>query len=270
MSSLNITNPNNYSFDEKYSSAHEVDNEKDNSRQELNNEIINRDNLNQNQEEVNSIQMDINQKNQEVNNIQMVVNQKQKKEYNNSNKNKSDLYNVNLNSNELQNNNLATALNQLLDIEIRKLLPSGQPSKPSVGHKSKDNSLVPRSKNNSLVPQSKGNNPNYKSNKNNNLLNKNRRSVPTSLEKKLSSLIESLNMTNQINQKVIAMFLISNYNTNNNIHKILERQDNNIREILERQDKMLDQQGKQIENQSNIIRILMKDKEEKKNSSDGN
>jgi len=77
-------------------------------------------------------------------------------------------------------------------------------------------------------------------------------------------------MTNQMNQMMTAMFLISNNNNNNNIREILERQDNNIHEILERQDKMLDQQGKQIENQSNIIKILMKDKDEEENSSDGN
>jgi len=43
------------------------------------------------------------------------------------------------------------------------------------------------------------------------------------------------------------MLLISNNNTN----------------------RMLDQQGKQIENQSRIIEILLKDKKEKKHSSDG-
>ena len=72
-------------------------------------------------------------------------------------------------------------------------------------------------------------------------------SIPISLETKLSSLIESLNMTNQMNQMMAAMYLISNNNTN----------------------RILDQLGKQIENQSKIIGILLEDRKEKNHSSDG-
>ena len=149
MSSINITNPNNFTFDEKYAATHAVYNEKNNSQQEVNNEIINSCNHNQNQEEANNIQMGVNQKQQEDNN---------------SNKNQnlinyiSDLYNVNLYSNKSQNNNLASCLYQLLQIEIRKLSQSGQSSNPSAGLKSKGNNLV---------PQSKGNGLNHKSTENN-------------------------------------------------------------------------------------------------------
>ena len=373
MSSLNITNPNNFTFDEKYAATHALYNENDNSQKEVNNKIINSGNLNQNQEEssniqmgvnqnqkvasniqmdveqkqqeevsniqmdvkqkqqeeasniqmdvnqnqesiqmdvhqkqqevnsiklgikqkqqeVNSIQMDVNQKHQEkANNIQMDVNQKHQEDKNIIN-NLLDLYAANLNSNESQNNNLTSRLNRILQIEIMRLSQSGQPFNPSAGLKSNEKNLVPQSKDNNLVlhskendsnhksngskdnnlPQSKENDSNHKSNEskdnklaqskgnesnhksseknlvpqsneNNNLLNESISSIPISLETKLSSLIESLNMTNQMNQMMAAMYLISNNNTN----------------------RILDQLGKQIENQSKIIGILLEDRKEK-------
>ena len=379
MSSLNITNPNNFTFDEKYAATHALYNENDNSQKEVNNKIINSGNLNQNQEEssniqmgvnqnqkvasniqmdveqkqqeevsniqmdvkqkqqeeasniqmdvnqnqesiqmdvhqkqqevnniklgikqkqqeVNSIQMDVNQKHQEkANNIQMDVNQKHQEDKNIIN-NLLDLYAANLNSNESQNNNLTSRLNRILQIEIMRLSQSGQPFNPSAGLKSNEKNLVPQSKDNNLalhskendsnhksnrskdnnLPQSKENDSNHKSNEskdnklaqskgndsnhksseknlvpqsneNNNLLNESISSIPISLETKLSSLIESLNMTNQMNQMMTAMFLISNNNTN----------------------RILDQLGKQIENQSKIIGILLEDRKEKNHSSDG-
>ena len=359
MSSLNITNPNNFTFDEKYAATHALYNENDNSQKEVNNKIINSGNLNQNQEEssniqmgvnqnqkvasniqmdveqkqqeevsniqmdvkqkqqeeasniqmdvnqnqesiqmdvhqkqqevnsiklgikqkqqeVNSIQMDVNQKHQEkANNIQMDVNQKHQEDKNIIN-NLLDLYAANLNSNESQNNNLTSRLNRILQIEIMRLSQSGQPFNPSAGLKSNEKNLVPQSKDNNLalhskendsnhksneskdnkLAQSKGNDSNHKSseknlvpqsNENNNLLNESISSIPISLETKLSSLIESLNMTNQMNQMMAAMYLISNNNTN----------------------RILDQLGKQIENQSKIIGILLEDRKEKNHSSDG-
>ena len=389
MSSLNITNPNNFTFDEKYAATHALYNENDNSQQEVNDKVINSGNLDQNQEEasniqmdvnqnqkvasniqmdvnqnqeniqmdvkqkqqeeasniqmdvkqkqqeeasniqmdvnqnqeniqmdveqkqqevnnikmgvkqkqqeVNSIQMDVNQNQEEANNIQMDVNQKQQEDKNLIN-NLLDLYAANLNSNESQNNNLTSRLNRILQIEIMRLSQSGQPSNPSAGLKSNEKNLVPQSKDNNLVlhskendsnhksngskdnnlPQSKENDSNHKSNEskdnklaqskgnesnhksseknlvpqsneNNNLLNESISSIPISLETKLSSLIESLNMTNQMNQMMAAMYLISNNNTN----------------------RILDQLGKQIENQSKIIGILLEDRKEKNHSSDG-
>ena len=229
----------------------------------------------QKQQEANSIQMDVNQNQEEANNIQMDVNQKQQEDKNLIN-NLFDLNAANLNSNESQNNNLTSRLNRILQIEIMRLSQSGQPFNPSAGLKSNEKNLVPQSKDNNLalhskendsnhksneskdnnLPQSKGNDSNHKSteknlvpqsNENNNLLNESISSIPISLETKLSSLIESLNMTNQMNQMMAAMYLISNNNTN----------------------RILDQLGKQIENQSKIIGILLEDRKEKNHSSDG-
>ena len=69
MSSLNITNPNNFTFDEKYAATHALYNENDNSQKEVNNKIINSGNLNQNQEEAINIQMGVNQNQKVASNI---------------------------------------------------------------------------------------------------------------------------------------------------------------------------------------------------------
>ena len=60
-------------------------------------------------------------------------------------------------------------------------------------------------------------------------------SIPTPLEIKLNSLINNPNMTNQMNQMMTTMFLISNNNMN----------------------RLLDRQEKQMQNQSKIIELLL-------------
>ena len=88
----------------------------------------------------------------------------------------------------------------------------------------------------------KVNNLNSKKTEEKNQENDSISSISIPLEAKLTSLIESLNATNQTNQMIGLSFLISNKNTT---------------KMLVQQEKMIDQQGK-------ILELLMEERNERK------
>ena len=180
------------------------------------------------------------------------------------------------------NENITSNINKLLFIELLNLSQPGQSLNHSAVPQSKDIKLVPSSnlENNSLdskdkvdniisppnnsnikdikhVPSStfkdinldtnhngnfKVNNLNSKKTEEKNQENDSISSISIPLEAKLTSLIESLNATNQTNQMIGLSFLISNKNTT---------------KMLVQQEKMIDQQGK-------ILELLMEERNERK------
>ena len=190
----------------------------------------------------------------------------------------AELYGLQINPNE----NLASNINKLLLIELLnlsqpgqslvhsavpqskdiKLIPSSNPENNSLDSKGKVYNMISPPKNNSiednkLVPSStfkdinldynhngnfKVNNLNSKKTEEKSQKNNRVSSISTRLEAKLTSLIDSINMTNQTNQMIGLSFLISNKNTT---------------KMLVQQEKMIDQQGK-------ILELLMEERNERK------
>ena len=107
-------------------------------------------------------------------------------------------------------------------------------------------------KDNEMIPSSKANNLEPKKNKKN-LIDRRRGSIPPSLERKLNSLIDSVNINIQTNQMIMLMFLISN----KNINKMVENQG----KIIENFRKQIEQEGNLINNKSEIGGMLIKEKE---------
>ena len=274
-------NLNDFTFDEKYQAANALLNVPDNSFQEASSE---QPDLNLNQQNMNK-QPDLNLNQQEIPNHQFNLNQSIMNYA-------AQLNGLQINPNE----NITSNINKLLFIELLNLSQPGQSLNHSAVPQSKDIKLVPSSnlENNSLdskdkvdniisppnnsnikdikhVPSStfkdinldtnhngnfKVNNLNSKKTEEKSQENDSISSISIPLEAKLTSLIESLNATNQTNQMIGLSFLISNKNTT----KMLVQQE----KMLVQQEKMIDQQGKMIDQQGKILELLMEERNERK------
>ena len=172
----------------------------------------------------------------------------------------SNLENNSLDSKDKVDNIISPPNNS--NSEDIKLVPSSNLENNSLDSKDKvDNIISPPNNSNikdiKLVPSStfkdinldtnhngnfKVNNLNSKKTEEKNQENDSISSISIPLEAKLTSLIESLNATNQTNQMIGLSFLISNKNTT---------------KMLVQQEKMIDQQGK-------ILELLMEERNERK------